>query len=140
MASTLRDVMTTDPMCLDTDATAADAARAMRDGDVGDVLVQRGGTVAGIVTDRDIVVRAVAEGRDPASVKLGDIASTDVVTLSPDDPIDRAVEVMRERAVRRLPVCDDSGKPVGVVSIGDLAMERDDRSALADISAAPGNR
>jgi CBS domain-containing protein len=80
----------------------------------------------------------VAEGRSPDQVKLADIASKDLTFLSPSDPVDKAVQMMREKSVRRLPVLD-KGKPVGVVSIGDLAMERDGSSVLADISAAPGN-
>src|SRR5438270_992101 len=104
MATTLRDVMTAEPLCLAPDATVADAARMMRDSDVGDVLVADGDTITGIVTDRDIVVRAVADQRDPSQMTVREIASTDLVILSPDDPIDRAVKMMRERAVRRLPV------------------------------------
>ena len=86
----------------------------------------------------DIVVRVVAEGRDPRATRIEDIASRDLTAVSPDDPVDRAVELMRERAVRRLPVVK-RGKVVGIVSIGDLAVERDPGSALADISAAPPN-
>jgi|SRR5947209_4673961 len=138
MATTLRDVMTAEPLCLSPDATVAEAARMMRDSDVGDVIVADGATITGIVTDRDIVVRAIAQQGDPSQMTVREIASTDLVTLAPDDSIDRAVEVMRQRALRRLPVVE-GGRPVGVVSIGDLAMERDEQSALADISAAPGN-
>lgn len=140
MPQTLKEVMTPSPTCLAPTETLARAAQVMRDQDVGDVIVCTKDTISGIVTDRDIVVRAVAAGRDPAAMKLGDVASRDVVTLSPDDSIDRAVQLMREKAVRRLPVCEKGGKPVGVVSIGDLALERDGASVLADISAAPGNR
>ncbi len=138
MAGTIGDVMTRDPITMDAEATAADAARAMRDSGVGDVIVTDDGRIRGIVTDRDIAVQAVAEGRNPSEVHLGEIASTDVATVSPDDPVDRAVRIMREKAVRRVPVVED-GKPVGVVSIGDLAIEQDSTSALADISAAPAN-
>ncbi len=138
MAGTIGDVMTRDPITMDTEATAADAARAMRDSGVGDVIVTDDGRIRGIVTDRDIAVRAVAEGRNPSEVHLGEIASTDVATVSPDDPVDRAVRIMREKAVRRVPVVED-GKPVGVVSIGDLAIEQDPDSALADISSEPPN-
>ena len=113
-------------------------ARAMRDGAVGDVLVERDGVLCGIVTDRDIVVRAIAENRNPAEVKIGDICSRDLATLTPDTSVEDAVRLMRDKALRRIPVCDD-GKPVGVVSIGDLAIDRDGQSALADISAARPN-
>jgi CBS domain-containing protein len=111
----------------------------MRANDIGDVIVvDDNGKLTGIVTDRDIVVRVVAEGRDPRATRLGDIASRELTVLAPDDPVERAVELMRERAIRRLPVVEQ-GKPVGIVSIGDLALDRDPDSALADISAAPPN-
>jgi CBS domain-containing protein len=138
MATTVKDVMTRNPITLEASATALDAARAMRDADVGNVIVCEGGRVAGIVTDRDIVVRDVAEGKDPASTRLAEIASRNVATLSPDDPIEAAVQIMRDNAVRRVPVVDGD-TPVGVISIGDLAVERDPQSALADISSSPPN-
>jgi CBS domain-containing protein len=91
------------------------------------------------LTDRDVVVRAVAEGRDPKSIKVGEIVSEDVATVTPDEPVDKVVSLMREKAIRRVPVVD-GGRPVGIVSLGDLAVERDSKSALADISAAEPNR
>ncbi len=139
MARTVRDVMTANPVMLDDSTPLVEAARAMRDRHIGDVFVMRGGSLAGIVTDRDIVVRAVAAGRELGATQLGDVCSADLVTLSPDDTIDAAAQRMRERAVRRVPVVDGD-RPVGVVSIGGLAIERDPQSALADISSAPGNR
>ena len=114
------------------------AAQAMRDGDIGDVIVMHDSAVVGIVTDRDLVVRSVADGHDPSAVRVGTICSPEVAALSPDDDIERAISVMRDRAVRRLPVVDQ-GAPVGIVSLGDLARLRDERSALADISDAPAN-
>jgi CBS domain-containing protein len=80
----------------------------------------------------------IAEGRDPRATRIGDIASHDLAAVAPDDPVGRAVQIMREKAVRRLPVVEN-GKVVGIVSIGDLALDRDPDSALADISAAPPN-
>jgi CBS domain-containing protein len=115
-----------------------DAARVMRDSDIGDVIVIEGGSVCGIVTDRDIVVRGIASGKDPATTRLGEICSKDVTTMSSDTPVEEAVRLMRDRAIRRLPVVDGD-RPVGVVSLGDLAVERDPSSALADISEAPPN-
>jgi CBS domain-containing protein len=132
------DVMTANPVVLDSDAPLADAARAMRDSGIGDVIVLEGGTICGIATDRDIVVRAIAAGKDPAATPLGDICSKDVTTLSPDSPVDDAVRLMRQKAVRRLPVVEGD-RPVGVLSLGDLAIERDSGSALAEISDAPPN-
>jgi CBS domain-containing protein len=139
MAQRVREVMTGNPVTLPKDATIVEAARLMRDRDIGDVIVVEGEDAAGIVTDRDIVVRAVAEGRAPESVRLEQAQSGELTAVSPEDPVERAIQLMRERAVRRVPVVED-GKPVGVVSIGDLAIERDPDSALADISEEPPNR
>ena len=139
MTEYIRDVMTTNPETLPESTTVREAAETMRANDIGDVvIVDDNGAISGILTDRDIVVRVVAEGRDPRVTRIGDIASREMTAVSPDDPVDRAVQLMRERAIRRLPVVD-KGKPVGIVSIGDLALDRDPDSALADISAAPPN-
>jgi CBS domain-containing protein len=138
MAQAIRDVMTSDPVTVDPHASATDAARAMRDADAGAMLVVEEGHLRGLLTDRDIVVRAIADGRDPKEVEVAELCSADVEALSPDDDVEKAVQLMRERHVRRIPVVEGE-KPVGIVSIGDLAIERDERSALADISAARGN-
>jgi CBS domain-containing protein len=137
MAQLVRDVMTPDPVTLPLSASLRDAAAAMRDDDIGDVVVVgEDQQVRGIVTDRDIVIRAVAEGRDPTQATLADVVSSDLVTITPDHPIGEAVHLLREAAVRRLPVVE-GGRAVGILSLGDLAMARDPDSALADISAAP---
>lgn len=138
MAQKVRDVMTQNPVTLPRTAAVTDAAKRMRDEDIGDVIVMNDGDMCGLVTDRDIVVRAVAEGADPQFTKLGEICSAEVVTVGPDDSIDDAVRIMRERAVRRVPVVEGN-RPIGIVSIGDLAIERDEGSALAEISAAESN-
>jgi CBS domain-containing protein len=135
MAQHVRELMTKDPVTLPPSATLQDAARAMKDQDIGDVIVFEDDRIGGIVTDRDIVIRAVAEGRDPSQATLQGVVSGDVVTVTPDDSVATAIRLMRDHAVRRLPVVEE-GRPVGVVSIGDLAVERDPDSALADISAA----
>lgn len=137
MADTIRDVMTENPATVDASATVEDAAKLMDEKDIGNVLVVENGEVQGIVTDRDIVVRVIAKGNGPdASVR--EACSTDVQTLSPDDSIDDAVKRMEQASIRRLPVVED-GKPVGIVSLGDLAKVKDRDSALADISAASPN-
>jgi len=138
MAKSIKDAMTTKPASLPASATVADAAQQMRQLDIGDVLVEQEGRLAGIVTDRDIVVRAIAEGRDATS-KLGDIVSSEVVCITPAESADDAIRLMRERALRRVPVVEN-GRPVGIVSLGDLAGERDPRSVLGEISSAPPNR
>jgi CBS domain-containing protein len=135
MARTVEEIMTHDPRTVDAGAPVVEAARAMREGDVGDVIVTQGGQVTGIVTDRDIVVRAIAEGRAPDSTPVSEVATSDVRALEPTQSVDEAVQAMREHDIRRLPVVD-GGRPVGIVSLGDLALERDPDSALADISAA----
>ena len=138
MPQSIRDVMTPSPRAMDARASVQEAAKAMLDDDIGDVIVCDGDTVCGIVTDRDITIRTVAHGKDPAATKLGEICSEDLTSLSLGDTVDDAVRLMREKAIRRIPVLDD-GKPVGIVSIGDLAIDLDADSALADISKAPAN-
>jgi CBS domain-containing protein len=138
MAQNIRDVMTPDPRTVKPSDTVVDAARAMREDDFGAAVVEDNGNIRGLLTDRDIVVRAVAEGRDLSQTKVADVASEDVATVTPDQDVHDAIRLMREKNVRRLPVVED-GKPVGIVSLGDLAMERDPDSVLADISAAPPN-
>ncbi|MGH8947997.1 MAG: CBS domain-containing protein, partial [Acidimicrobiia bacterium] len=117
----------------------SDAARIMRDANIGDVLVTRSdGSVCGIVTDRDLAINVVAEGSDPASMVVRDVCNHTIEFVESGDPVGKAVKVMSERAIRRLPVIDD-GALVGIVTLGDLAMERDPESALANISEAPPN-
>jgi len=139
MAQLVRDVMTPNPVALEATASLVEAALAMRDFDVGAVLVLDNGQVRGIVTDRDIVVRAIAGGNYPATVKLAEICSRELTTLSPTDSVEEAVALMRDKSIRRLPVVEH-GHPVGIVSLGDLAIEKDPHSALGNISAAPPNR
>jgi len=134
----VQDMMTPDPITLPETASLVDAAQKMREAGIGDVVVLDDGAVCGIVTDRDIVVRGIAEGRDPRSTTLAEICSRELTTLSPDDQIGTAARLMRENAVRRLPVVK-RGRPVGILTIGDLAVQQDPESALADVSAAPPN-
>jgi CBS domain-containing protein len=138
MAQSIREVMTADPRTVEAGATCVDAAREMREGDVGSVVVVENGAVAGIVTDRDIVVRVVAGGTDPSSAKVRDAATMNPVTLTVDQSVDDAIRVMREQDIRRIPVVQDN-RPAGIVSLGDLAIERDTDSALADIASEPPN-
>jgi len=135
MAQTVEEIMTTNPRTVNSDDTVLEAAQVMRDNDIGDVIVVQDGQVTGIVTDRDIAVRAVAEGRDPDSTTVGDIATTGIQAIEPEASVDDALMMMREHDIRRLPVVKN-GRPVGIVSLGDLAVEREPDSTLADISAA----
>jgi CBS domain-containing protein len=139
MAKRVQDIMTPNPVVLPVTASLIDTAMAMRDADVGAVVVLEDGQICGIVTDRDLVIRGIAGGNYPSTVTLGEICSRDLTTLAPTDSVEDAVRLMREKAIRRLPVVEH-GKPVGIVSLGDLAIEKDPHSALGDISAAPPNR
>jgi CBS domain-containing protein len=138
MPQTVRDVMTTNLVTCPSSAPLKDAAGYMRDRDIGDVLVVDDGSVRGIVTDRDIVVRCVADGGDTRKAKVGDVCSSELTTVSSDASIEEAARIMRDNALRRLPVVD-RGKPVGIVSLGDLAVQADPSSALGGISAARPN-
>jgi len=136
---TVGDVMTPNPRTVRASDPIVEAARAMQDVEAGAVIVTGdAGEVAGIVTDRDIAIRSIAEGRDPETTPVRSIASMDVEMLAPTDRARDAVRRMRDKAIRRLPVVDQ-GRAVGIVSLGDLAVERDADSVLAAISAAPDN-
>jgi CBS domain-containing protein len=143
VAKRVAEVMTKDPVAVPLDVMVIEAAKIMRDHAIGDVLVTSNGHLCGMLTDRDIVVRAVAENRDPRRTTVGDVCSADIATLDPDADADDAIRLMRARAVRRVPVVE-SGEPIGIVSMGDLAInsdnEHDRRSVLSDISRTPPNR
>lgn len=139
MTQTVRELMTTDPVTLDPSTSARLAAQAMRDHDVGVIVVATEGGIRGIITDRDIVIRAIAGDRDPSEVSIEEICTADLTVLTPDQPVDEAVSAMRAKGIRRVPVVED-GRPVGIVSLGDLAVAKDERSALAEISARPPDR
>lgn len=137
-AQTVADLMTANVVAVPDSTTVYDAARRMRDDDIGDLLVVADRELRGVVTDRDLVVRVLAEQMDPQQTRIGDVCTSSLVSATPETAVDDAVSMMRDAAIRRLPVVDD-GRVVGVVSIGDLAQDRDPHSALADISAAPPN-
>jgi CBS domain-containing protein len=130
--------MMTNPLSVDARATVRQAAEVMRDNDIGDVLVVGDGSLRGIVTDRDIVVRALADGRQPEATPVADVCSPELTIVEAAAEVDRAAELMRRHAVRRLPVIEDN-EVVGIVSLGDLARQKDPNSALGDISSAPPN-
>lgn len=134
------DVMTMGVIIAEADDSVDDAAKMMRAGDVGAIVVaDEHQQLQGILTDRDIVVRVVAEDLDPRQVKVGDVCSKrDLHMVRPDDSVDDAIGLMRQHAVRRVPVLEDD-RVVGMLSLGDLARVRDPQSVLADVSAAPPN-
>jgi CBS domain-containing protein len=122
MGKKIREVMTPAPETIQADRPAAEAARKMKEADAGMIPVMTDGNLLGTVTDRDIVVRVVAEGKDPQTVTVGEIASTDVVTVQPDEDLDDALNKMAKHQVRRLPVVED-GRLVGVLAQADVARE-----------------
>lgn len=131
----VRDIMSAAPVCMPPGESVSAAARAMRRHGTGTVLVLTDGRLSGLVTDRDITVRVLAENRDPQTTSIGDICCGELVVLDPDDDLARAAWLVRDRAVRRIPVLRD-GTPVGVVSTGDLALEKDATSVLSGVSSA----
>jgi CBS domain-containing protein len=138
MARTVADVMTKDPKTLDEGAEVVAAAKIMRDADIGTVIVTSGGSVRGILTDRDIVLRAVAQDRELNEVTVGEICTSTVTTTGPDADVKDALRTMEQENVRRLPVVD-GGRAVGLVSLGDLAEVTDTGEAMRDIAEAPAN-
>jgi CBS domain-containing protein len=139
MALTVRQVMNPDIVVCDAATSIIDVAGLMHDRDVGDVLVTDDNRLIGIVTDRDIVVRCIAQAIGPiGTVTAADVASREVATVQPDTDAEQAVRIMRAASIRRLPVVEND-TPIGVVSIGDVAIETDPDSALADISSATPN-
>jgi len=134
----LQDLMTRELVTCPSSTPVQTAARLMRDQDIGDVLVERDGQLVGILTDRDIVVRGLADRPDLGELCVGDICTADLQTVEPDADVGDVIKMMEEHALRRVPVVEGR-RPVGIVTLGDLAMHRDQQSALGQISAAPPN-
>lgn len=116
----IRDLMTENPSSCERGASVAEAAKVMARENVGPIPIVEGGRLVGVVTDRDLVVRVIAEGRDPESTTVGEVASSDLVTLSPDDSLDQALELLAKHQVRRLPVVEDE-RLVGILAQADVA-------------------
>ena len=123
----IRELMTENPKTVSSDATVVEAARVMRDGDVGLVPVVDGDRLVGTVTDRDIAIRVVAEERDPNTTTVRETASTDLVTIDPEQDLDEALRLMAQHQVRRLPVVEEDGRLVGIVAQADVARHGEDR-------------
>ena len=134
---TVGDIMTPAPVGVDYSQTLAETARVMRDAQVGAVLVVNDGALAGVVTDRDLVIRGLAEDIGP-DAPVGPLCSGDLVGVAAEASLEQAQQLMREHAVRRLPVIAD-GQVVGIVSIGDLAISAEADSPLAAVSRAEAN-
>ncbi len=128
---TVKDVMVEQVVTIDSSATLAEAAQLMRDANVGVLPVVEGGRLRGLLTDRDIVVRAVARGVDPRSTRVAECATGDVVSARPEWSVEQATRVMARNQVGRLPVVDDDGRLVGIVTLSSLALRsRDEDEAL----------
>ena len=137
MGESIRDLMTSNPHSLDSGSSAVEAARIMRDEDTGIVPIVEGDRLVGTVTDRDITVRVVAEGKDPSSATVGEISSRELVTIDPQQGLDEALRLMARHQVRRLPVVEEDGKLVGIVSQADVAKHASDEKTgdvVQDIS------
>jgi CBS domain-containing protein len=127
MGKGIREVMTSKLCTIDADKPVAYAAKMMRDEDVGLAPIVEGDRLVGTLTDRDIAVRVVAEGRDPQATPVSDVASTDLVTVDPQQDLDEALRLMAEHQVRRIPVVEEDGRLVGIVAQADVARQADDR-------------
>jgi CBS domain-containing protein len=126
MAESIRDLMTTNPRSVESGSTVVEAARLMRDENAGLIPVCEGEKLVGTVTDRDIAIRVVAEGREPESITVGEIASRELVTIDPQQELDEALRLMARHQVRRLPVVEEDGKLVGIVAQADIARSASD--------------
>jgi CBS domain-containing protein len=126
MAKKIRDAMTSNPKTVDQSASIVEAARIMRDADTGVVPIVDGDRLVATVTDRDIAIRAIAEGKDPQGTKAIDVASKELVTIDPQQDLDEALRLMARHQVRRLPVVEEDGKLVGIVAQADIAKHGED--------------
>ena len=140
MGTHVSDVMTTRPRAVTPNTPVTQVAELMRDEDVGAIPVVQDDQLVGMVTDRDIVVRAVAQGKDPRGMPAAEVSSRELVTVDPDQDLSDALQLMAQHQVRRLPVVDRDNHLVGVVSQADVAREVKDKAAgelLEDISRPP---
>ena len=127
MGQRIREIMTSNPSSIEPSSPIAEAARIMKQEDAGVVPVTENGRLSGMVTDRDIAIRVVAEGKDPQSTTVREVASTDLVTVDPEQDLDEALRLMARHKVRRLPVVEEDGRLVGVLAQADIAREGDDK-------------
>jgi CBS domain-containing protein len=126
MAKSIRDAMTNNPRQVETSTSVAEAAKLLKSENVGSLPVTEGDRLVGMVTDRDIVVRVVAEGKDVQSATVGEIASRDLVTIDPQQDLDEALRLMAKHQVRRLPVVEEDGRLVGILAQADVAQQGQD--------------
>jgi CBS domain-containing protein len=137
--TTVRELIRKPPIKVSSTSPVQEAARRMRDDDVGAIIVEEDGKPYGIVTDRDIAVRAVAQGLNTTIAPVASICSKELAMVSPDDDVESAIQLMLDKALRRVLVVDAHAATLGIVSLGDLAIARGATSVLGQISAAPAN-
>lgn len=125
------DIMTQDVKTATRDMTLRDAAAMMRDGDMGSVPVVEDGRLVGILTDRDIVVRAIAEGKD-ALTPISEAMTTEIFSVAPEDFVFEAIRLMGDKQVRRIPVVGKAGELAGIIAIADVALEMEDEREIAE--------
>ena len=126
MGKSIQEAMTRDPKTVSSDQSVVEAARIMKQEDAGIVPIVDGDRLVGVITDRDITITVVAEGKDPQSTKVTEIASRDLVTVDPQQDLDEALRLMAQHQVRRLPVVEEDGKLVGILAQADVARTADD--------------
>jgi CBS domain-containing protein len=129
----VKDIMTANVECVRPEDTLQDAARKMRDLDVGPLPVCDDDRLAGMITDRDIVIRAVAEGRDPKTTPVSETMTEEIIFCFEEDDVEDAARTMRERQVRRLVVLNADKRLVGIVALADLATDTGDREQLGEV-------
>ena len=130
----VRDIMTSNPECLREKDSVVEAARIMKSEDTGVVpIIDDNGKLMGMITDRDIIVRLVADGRNPLDCKINEAMTKHVRSVDEDATVDEVLSVMRGANVRRVPVCDRSGVVVGIVSMADLATETQEKGKVGDV-------
>ncbi len=125
MHKSIQEAMTPNPTAIEPSTGAQEAARIMQSEDVGALPIAEGGRLTGMVTDRDLAIRVLAEGRS-ADTPVGEIASKDVVTVDPQQSLEEAARLMAEHQVRRLPVVEEDGKLVGILAQADVAQTGED--------------
>jgi CBS domain-containing protein len=133
MGKQVAEVMTEKLRTIDADESVAYAAKMMRDEDVGLAPIVEGERLVGTLTDRDIAVRVVAEGRDPEATKAREVASTDIVTVEPTQDLDEALRLMAQHQVRRIPVVENGGRLVGIVAQADVARRQSDDRKTGEV-------
>jgi len=140
MGTKVQDVMSTRPRCVSPDTPVTEAAELMESEDVGSLPVLEGDELAGMITDRDIVIRAIARGKDPRGMPVREVSTRDVVAVRGDEDLSEALKLMASHQVRRLPVVDESNHLVGVLAQADVAREAREKTVgelVEEISRSP---